>query len=773
MSNHTTLEYQFSDFTISRNQQALYYKNKKQSINTKAYYLLLELVENQGNILSKDHLINTVWHGQIVTDAALAKQVLRLRKIINDSDLTNPIIETHRGVGYRFTATVITKNKQPSLKYNKIGLFALIMLFILSLIIFWPKKISVGTGQADAADNINLVLLSNSENLSPINIGTLSYLASLLEHNISINAFYPQITWSTKNSPDELAIDLTSKSQLDYAVLINFSESSGGYEAEIKLRDQNKVLSKTTLESKQLLSLTINISKWINQTLSTVENTVPSANDSILTNDDYALQSYIQGVTEQQLNQAYYKAKGYFEAAVLKDPQFNVAWVQLAYVKLKLNEFTAAISIADTLLPHAITDHDDGLKFDLYYIKAMAYYQLQQKQKAKESINLSIESIEKNPNPIQKIHGLKSMVLLAYLLQDWDMALKYLDEQLILSESYYPLDHQLASLYFSKAEIYIFQTEFPMAKEALARALHYYSQDNNPDNMLKSYALVNSINLTESDYEHGLQIANQAEQFLDKVNLPRQEMQYLFYTDLIFNLTGRFNQSEKYIARMAQLAEETDNKTYYILVEVARMHTFYVQDKFIEAYNHASAIKATLENNYLPEEMAIIYSWVILMSSRVSPPEQVLQYYQEMSAKLPMLLDNHANDMQRAKGHILVRLGQLDEGLEVLKKVEKSYREKNEIHAANYVGFEILAIMLNHPEQDYQKQDYQTVINRLDSNTQYDYLFFKLKAQFKAKESNYLAAAMLMQENKLKANQLWTAKDQLLLEEYMEKSQLH
>ena len=88
-------EYHFLDFHLSRNQQALYYKNKQQAINTKAYHLLLELVENQGEILTKDHLIKTVWHGQVVTDAALAKQVLRLRKIINDNDSDNPIIEEY------------------------------------------------------------------------------------------------------------------------------------------------------------------------------------------------------------------------------------------------------------------------------------------------------------------------------------------------------------------------------------------------------------------------------------------------------------------------------------------------------------------------------------------------------------------------------------------------------------------------------------------------------------------------------------------------------
>ncbi len=513
------------------------------------------------------------------------------------------------------------------------------------------------------------------------------------------------------------------------------------------------------------MSLTQKISQWINQALSTVEDVLPSSNNTPLTTDDYALQSYIQGITEQKLNQDFHKASEYFEAAVQKDPQFKTAWVQLAYVKLKLNQFNEAISIADTFLPQAVADKNKGLQFDLYFIKALAYNHLQKNKKAKEYIKHSIQSIEKNQNPIQKIHGLKSMVLLAYLMEDWDLALKNLDEQLKLSESYYPLDHQLGSINLSKANVYIRKTEYTQAKDAIHKAIDYYSKDFNPDNMLTSYALLNTINLIDSDYEQGVQIANQAETLLSETKLPHQKMQYLFYTSLIFNLTGRFDRAQKYIEQLAQLAKKTDNKRYYIMVEIVKMHAFYVQNKFLEAYNHANTIKTTLEHNYLPEEMSIIYSWATLMSSRVLSPDQAMAFYQEMIQKLPFLMDNYYSDMQRARGHIMVRLGQVDEGLDILKKVEKSYREINEKHAANYVGFEILAIMLNHPGYDYQ-----TVINRLDSNTDYDYLFFKLKAQFKARESDYLAAAMLMQENKLKANQLWTAEDQLLLEGYMEKS---
>ena len=180
MGAQTTLEYHFLGFHITRNQQALYYKNKKQNINTKAYNLLLELVENQGKILSKDHLINSVWHDQVVTDAALAKQILRVRKIIHDSDLDNPIIETHRGVGYRFTAPVTIKNKHANAQFFKTGLLASLLLLVMAFIFIWSTQSVKTIEQAVAADDVNVVLLSNAETPSQLYMGTLSYLVAQL-----------------------------------------------------------------------------------------------------------------------------------------------------------------------------------------------------------------------------------------------------------------------------------------------------------------------------------------------------------------------------------------------------------------------------------------------------------------------------------------------------------------------------------------------------------------------------------------------------------------
>jgi hypothetical protein len=127
----------------------------------------------------------------------------------------------------------------------------------------------------------------------------------------------------------------------------------------------------------------------------------------------------------------------------------------------------------------------------------------------------------------------------------------------------------------------------------------------------------------------------------------------------------------------------------------------------------------------------------------------------------PGVIKEFPNEFKRALGHIYAKSKQLKKGIVLLEEAEIGHRKLNQIDIANYIAFEILEILLEHPELDYK----ETLV-RISSHTKYDYLLFKLKAQFLAREGNYFDAALIMSENKQKANQLWKAADQLLLEEF-------
>ena len=72
-------------------------------LGTRAFDLLLVLLEADGSLVTKDELLNRVWPGIAVAEGNLKVQIAKLRKALGgDRDL----IGTDFGRGYRFTAPV-------------------------------------------------------------------------------------------------------------------------------------------------------------------------------------------------------------------------------------------------------------------------------------------------------------------------------------------------------------------------------------------------------------------------------------------------------------------------------------------------------------------------------------------------------------------------------------------------------------------------------------------------------------------------------------------
>jgi DNA-binding winged helix-turn-helix (wHTH) protein len=81
-------------------------------LGTRAFDLLLVLLEADGSLVTKEELMSRVWPGIVVSEENLKVQVSALRKALGaDRD----VIRTEFGRGYRFTAAVRSRNgRQPT-----------------------------------------------------------------------------------------------------------------------------------------------------------------------------------------------------------------------------------------------------------------------------------------------------------------------------------------------------------------------------------------------------------------------------------------------------------------------------------------------------------------------------------------------------------------------------------------------------------------------------------------------------------------------------------
>ncbi|HMQ05297.1 MAG TPA: winged helix-turn-helix domain-containing protein [Pyrinomonadaceae bacterium] len=103
--------YSFDDFSLDAEKLMLYRGGREISLPPKAIRTLVVLVESQGEILSKDELIDAVWQDSVVEESNLSQYLYLLRKQLGSHSDGTPYIETLRRRGYRFTGKATLHGK--------------------------------------------------------------------------------------------------------------------------------------------------------------------------------------------------------------------------------------------------------------------------------------------------------------------------------------------------------------------------------------------------------------------------------------------------------------------------------------------------------------------------------------------------------------------------------------------------------------------------------------------------------------------------------------
>jgi TolB-like protein/Tfp pilus assembly protein PilF len=96
--------YRFGQFELDLAAVELRAGGKVVDLERQVFGLLALLVENSERLVSKDEIIEKVWDGRIVTDAAVASRVKSARAALGDDGKSQQFIKTIHGQGYRFVA---------------------------------------------------------------------------------------------------------------------------------------------------------------------------------------------------------------------------------------------------------------------------------------------------------------------------------------------------------------------------------------------------------------------------------------------------------------------------------------------------------------------------------------------------------------------------------------------------------------------------------------------------------------------------------------------
>ena len=117
MNNKTNDLHEFGDFRVDLSERVLYKNEKPVQLAPKVFDTLLMLVENNGKILSKDDLMETIWKDSFVEESNLTQNIYNLRQLFGKK---NKFITTIPRRGYRFD-TVIKIVEKEAFSVSEIG----------------------------------------------------------------------------------------------------------------------------------------------------------------------------------------------------------------------------------------------------------------------------------------------------------------------------------------------------------------------------------------------------------------------------------------------------------------------------------------------------------------------------------------------------------------------------------------------------------------------------------------------------------------------------
>jgi TolB-like protein len=96
------LDFRFGDFEINLARRELRRASAVVHLEPQVFDLLVHLVQNRDRIVSKDELIDVIWHGRIVSEAALSSRISAARRALGDSGNDQGLIRTMYKRGFRF-----------------------------------------------------------------------------------------------------------------------------------------------------------------------------------------------------------------------------------------------------------------------------------------------------------------------------------------------------------------------------------------------------------------------------------------------------------------------------------------------------------------------------------------------------------------------------------------------------------------------------------------------------------------------------------------------
>lgn len=108
LPHQCAMAYEFANCLIDPDKHLFLRDGLPVHLEPQVFDLLLFLVDQKGRLMTKDDLVETVWHGLSVSDATISARINAARKAVGDTGRAQAIIKTVHGRGFQLNVEVRT-----------------------------------------------------------------------------------------------------------------------------------------------------------------------------------------------------------------------------------------------------------------------------------------------------------------------------------------------------------------------------------------------------------------------------------------------------------------------------------------------------------------------------------------------------------------------------------------------------------------------------------------------------------------------------------------
>ena len=98
--------YEFGKFELDTDRMELRNDGAPVAVEPQVFALLRLLIDHRDRMVSKDEIVDKVWNGRFISDAAIASRIKSARQVVGDDGKTQAVIRTVHGMDFAFVADV-------------------------------------------------------------------------------------------------------------------------------------------------------------------------------------------------------------------------------------------------------------------------------------------------------------------------------------------------------------------------------------------------------------------------------------------------------------------------------------------------------------------------------------------------------------------------------------------------------------------------------------------------------------------------------------------